>query len=674
MWKMKFSDKVYDLVVNHVPGIQSRYHKYRNSITGVKRLGAWGYLIKLNLKYYLLKDNELQEPLEAYPDRGKKLYSEGSESSLSKRESPVDMAQKLAQYDVVSFDVFDTLILRPFSKPTDVFFFVGEKLGYLDFERIRQEMEWKARQEAYAKRGTYEITYEEIWETVEKETGIPKEKGKKIEWEIEKKYCFANPYFLEVVRELQKYKTKIIITSDMYLRKQQIGELLKTNGYPEFEEIFVSCEHCASKGDGTLYDVVRLSIGEQLSYIHVGDNKVSDQKKAIEKGFKVIAYQNVNEFGNKYRAEDMSAIIGSMYRGITNAFLHNGLNEYSIEYEYGYIYGGLFVLGYCQFIHEYLKTSKVDKILFLARDGDILNKIYQKLYPQEADLCEYVYWSRIVATKMGAQYFKYDYFRRFIYHKVNQGYTISNIFKTMELEDMLAEFFKEQKNITASTELKDSNADIVKQYLQNHWELVLEHYEEQLKAGKIYYQRVLENCRNAIAVDIGWAGSGAVTLDYIVNYIWGLNCHIQGIVAGTNTIHNSEPNTSESFLYNGRILSYLYSQSYNRDLWKIHNPGKGHNLYWELLLSALDGSLRGFYLKNNNEYELRFKDMEQDKKIIGDIQDGIETFVLQWMKHFKEIPRIDGADAYAPMRLAFEKENNTYLKMLNAAIDNPNCG
>ena len=70
----------------------------------------------------------------------------------------------------------------------------------------------------------------------------------------------------------------------------------------------------------------------------------------------------------------MSAITGSMYRGIVNAHLHNGLNEYSMEYEFGFVYGGLFVLGYCQFIHEYVQTHHIDKILFLARDGDILIK------------------------------------------------------------------------------------------------------------------------------------------------------------------------------------------------------------------------------------------------------------------------------------------------------------
>lgn len=39
--------------------------------------------------------------------------------------SVVAYVDKLKEYDVVSFDVFDTLIFRPFSVPTDLFSLVG---------------------------------------------------------------------------------------------------------------------------------------------------------------------------------------------------------------------------------------------------------------------------------------------------------------------------------------------------------------------------------------------------------------------------------------------------------------------------------------------------------------------------------------------------------------------
>lgn len=651
---MKLGDDIYSVLVNQVPGIRSRYHKYRDGLTGKDRARAWGYLLKLNLEYYLLQNKELKEPTEMYPDRGKKLYTQGSESSLSRREKPAALAEKLAAYDVISFDVFDTLLLRPFSKPSDLFFLVGEELNYLDFERIRREMEWKTREKICQKYKTREVTFQEIWEVMEEETGIPATFGSNLEWETERKYCFANPYFTEVFRELQKYRTKIVITSDMYLSKEQIRELLDKNGFKGIEEIFASCEYRASKGEGTLYRIVKERMGKNLSYVHVGDNPYSDQKKAQEAGFFVIPYQNVNEFGNRYRAEEMSPVTGSLYRGLVNAHLHNGLKEYSIEYEFGFLYGGLFVLGYCQFIHEYVKIHGIEKILFLARDGDILNQMYQKLYPEERDKCRYVYWSRLAAGKMTAGYFKYDYFRRFLYHKVNQSYSLENIFRTMELDDMLPNFLQGQESMDRETELTDKNVSIIKTYLMKNWKWVLEHYKRQTEAGGIYYKEVLGDSRKAVAVDVGWAGSGAVALDYLVNKVWKLGCDIVGIVAGTNTVHNgAESNASESFLYSGKIVSYLFSQNKNREMWRNHDLNKGHNIIVEMLLCSEKPPFKGFKFG-----EKSFGKPDIDKQVVSDIQEGIKAFIdlsknLDW--------QIEGEDINALLRLVYGNKKYTEL-------------
>ena len=72
------------------------------------------------------------------------------------------------------------------------------------------------------------------------------------------------------------------------------------------------------------------------------------------------------------RARDMSAVVGSLYRGVVNGKLHNGSQAYSPLYEYGYVYGGLFALGYCRFIRAWAEHSGADRLLFLSRDGEAL--------------------------------------------------------------------------------------------------------------------------------------------------------------------------------------------------------------------------------------------------------------------------------------------------------------
>ena len=126
-------------------------------------------------------------------------------------------------------------------------------------------------------------------------------------------------------------------------------------------------------------------------------------------------------------------------------------------------------MGYCKWIHDWAEKYEIDKILFLARDGEILSKVYRKMYPQETQKWNYVYWSRLAAVKMSANYYKYDYFRRFLYHKVNQNYTMKQIFASMELEDMLPEM----EGYTEEAVLTDRNVEIVKEFLQKHWNEVL---------------------------------------------------------------------------------------------------------------------------------------------------------------------------------------------------------
>lgn len=656
-------DSVYAVLVNRVPGIKERYKKKRNQVRGIGRGFVWIYLVWLNIRYYVFRDHRL-EHIEKYPYYEEKtLYSEDSESSISSKRTPKELAEQLEKYDVISFDVFDTLILRPFSAPSDLFYILGDKLNYMDFQRIRMEMEWKAREKKYKKEKSYEVNLNEIYTLLSEETGIEKESAMKLEIETENAFCFANPYMKQVVKLLRDKGKRLIVTSDMYLNTEQIKNLLKICGYEAFDSYYVSCDLQKSKSKGNLYDHVKMQEGKDKSYAHIGDNYISDVEHSKKHGFAPVHYVNVNAVGELYRPYDMSVITGSIYRGMVNAHLHNGLSCYSREYEYGYIYGGLFVTGYCRFIHDHVKAKGLEKILFLARDGDVLSKAYEILYPKETGNWEYVYWSRLAATKLAASRYKYDYFRRFLYHKINQKYTIEQIFKTMEMEDML-------KAACACTELQpenyltDSNVDKVKRYLMENWETVLAHYEEQSEAGKQYYSEVLKDCKNAVAVDIGWAGSGAITLDHIVNHIWKLNCSITGIIAGTNTCHNAEPDATETFLQSGKLISYLYSQRENRDIWKFHDAGKGHNLYWEMLLDAPMGSLKGFYLEDNGKWKCEFKEAAVDIRKIEEVQRGILEFVEQWRKQSEKLGglgKISGRDAYAPM-IVFCRSKNEGLK------------
>lgn len=516
--------KIYNLLVNRCPGIKQRYHRYHDGTQGAKKLASWLYLLWLNFAYYILQQRFLGVVEEAAVYEEKRLEHRRSESSKARKiiGTAEAFVERLSGYDVISFDIFDTLIFRPFSDPTDLFYFVGEKLGILNFKDIRCKMEQQARELCHKNKGHYEVSLEEIWKYIERKTGFSAASGSCLEAALEKQFCYANPFMSEVFGKLRERGKKIILVSDMYLPAAVLEEILKSNGFCGYEKLFVSCEYGKSKAEGSLFELVQKEYQGKL--VHVGDNCHSDVAMVKKYGLESCYYPNVNAQGKKYRAYDMSKMVGGAYRGLVNNYLYHGSVELSIEQEYGFIYGGLFVAGYCSFIHEYCRQHQIDKILFLSRDGDIVKQVYDMLFPGEKT--GYAYWSRRAAVKLMAGEDKLDYFRRFLYHKVNQGITLEKIFASMELERLAEKFFqeenteKEKNGLNRSSVLTDKNIARVKHFLDCHWEEVLESYAGEQKAAKVYFEEMLKGCCKAVAVDIGWAGSGAIALNHLVQRVW----------------------------------------------------------------------------------------------------------------------------------------------------------
>lgn len=657
---------LYERLADRVSGIRERYLRCRQKRG---RLIAFAYLLLLNLGYYLLGMRHLGESLWFPAREARKLYWRGSESSLSYEESSQALTEKLLTYQAVSWDVFDTLLFRVFEDPGDVFAMVGMELGCPGFKEIRMKAEQRARQEAQRLRGTGEVTLEEIWIQVERETGIPREKGIDVEYRWEQKCCFPNRELLPVVWKLYRRGVQLAVASDMYLGEARVRELLQANGYPEFHQYLVSCDRGCSKWEGSLYKHLD-SAGKKRA--HLGDNPHSDGKQARLQGIDTFLLPNVNQAGEPYRTRDLSAVTGSLYRGLCNARIHSGLRCYSREYEYGFLYGGLFALGYCRFIHEQVRKKNLDILLFLSRDGYLLQKLYEKLYPGERTA--YVCWSRLAALKITAEGFRAEYFRRFLFHKTGQGYSLNQILGSMELTEVLPDFTRET-GISPEEKLTHRNVQNVKTYLTENWNRVLKAYQGQREAAEIYFRELLTDCHRAGAVDIGWAGSGPVMLDYAVNTLWNLKCPVTGILAGTLGAESLERDHWETYFLQGKLTSYLFSAGKNRDLWKFHSVQKGHNLYWELLLGEPAGSFQGFYPDGQFGYTIRRKAYTGDLGKHLEIHRGILDFVQCFLEAEKrlgiEIP-ISGRDAYAPMALAEASGNHRFFRQLMPLMDEAN--
>ena len=168
------------------------------------------------------------------------------------------------------------------------------------------------------------------------------------------------------------------------------------------------------------------------------------------------------------------------------------------------------VLGYCSFIHDYCSKNDIDKILFLSRDGDILKKVYDQMYPGENT--EYTYISRSVVTKLMRDHNRYDFFLRFADKMINQGLTIGEILAKMGVKDVYAPTNSDGNlskgevtgslNLNTSELLTDRNVEKFKDILNKNFSCADNALAGLDEAAKLYYSSVLNGSKKAAVVDL----------------------------------------------------------------------------------------------------------------------------------------------------------------------------
>lgn len=207
----------------------------------------------------------------------------------------------LQQYDVISFDIFDTLLFRQVPRPTDVFSLVEKSMSTPGFARARIQAEYAARQKMQHLFSTTEVQLQGIYTELMPLYGTRCDEIQRKEIQTEFDCCYANPVMAEFVRKLHDMGKTIITVSDMYLPQEVIVQLLGNCGFTQLERVYVSCEYQVGKADGRLFRIVREQYPKKL-IIHIGDNFRSDVlgvKKEKITGLHYLSDKQIVE-GKKY--------------------------------------------------------------------------------------------------------------------------------------------------------------------------------------------------------------------------------------------------------------------------------------------------------------------------------------------------------------------------------------
>ena len=336
----------------------------------------------------------------------------------------------------ISFDIFDTLVARPFADPRQLFCMLDEVFEmYMDtgicFHTIREQGEEGARLKAKEEHPEWEdITLREIYDYISRTYRIPFEICMKLmqaEEDLEVEFAFPRPGIKELYEVAVLSGKEVILISDMYLSKPALEKILKKCGYMGYNYIFVSSEERKLKNTGLLYETAMEKLNVTSEFIlHIGDNQISDIKIAQEKYIdafyipkSMVLFENKAcnyPTGNRSKMTqvaggtmvDFRKVLNSMGTGVLSAIVADRFYEdpfvvydadtnfNSNPYLFGYYLVGMHLIGIVRWIHDAVAPKKVKRLLFTSRDGWLIMKayeIYRKYYPQLPE-GKYIYVSR----------------------------------------------------------------------------------------------------------------------------------------------------------------------------------------------------------------------------------------------------------------------------------------
>ena len=155
------------------------------------------------------------------------------------------------KFDLISFDIFDTLIERDVLNPTDIFYLAGLELFKDEDEaKLFRERRIKAESDARKKSDTGEVNLKDIYRELFVIYGISAGILKEREFVLEVKHCKARDNWKTLLEAFIRSGKRVVLISDMYLSSTEIIQMLSECGIKGYEKLFVSQEYGCDKNFG----------------------------------------------------------------------------------------------------------------------------------------------------------------------------------------------------------------------------------------------------------------------------------------------------------------------------------------------------------------------------------------------------------------------------------------
>lgn len=313
-------------------------------------------------------------------------YKGLNEEQLQYRDISVSMLEdQIRSHDIICFELFDVLLIRKSWNIEDILEIVSDRLQQIniiipDFLHRRLQAEQAVMKDG---RGG---TIEEIYDYMVELAGIPvdmAERAKQVELETENNLICRRDKMRELYLLAAQLYKKIYVVEDTYLPREFVKGLLDKHGFNSHATLVLSSDHRLDKRE--LLNMIKEE-SRGSSCLHIGADEDNYDEIGIDT-FRILSVRDIFQLSTYRHLEHSLQSINerSMAGMLISKVFNNPFSIYGTEgrprieraYDFGYAFVAPLITKYVFWLIDQMSKGIYRDILFAARDGYLIHKLYQ---------------------------------------------------------------------------------------------------------------------------------------------------------------------------------------------------------------------------------------------------------------------------------------------------------
>lgn len=320
----------------------------------------------------------------------------GSDPQISTlRELVAALSRGTLTVDLLSVDVFETILGRSCGNPTDLFLWLGRRLQLAGsipcsaevFARARS----RAEQDVWQREGGMDsfvdlkVIHRQVIDILGLERGLVEDLVA-AELALEGEVSHSLGTAREALEEIARSGTPLVFTSDTYLSGAEVHSLLDGAGFDPDARLFVSSDRGKAKASGRLFaEMLTATNTSAPDVLHVGDNPHSDVDvpRAIGMRAAWLADGRLNRYerlmsGESFATAGMSSAMAGASRQARLQVRGEDQHAAALRDVAAGVAAPVLV-GYVLWTLERAQRLSLRRLYYLARDGQVLAAIAERL-------------------------------------------------------------------------------------------------------------------------------------------------------------------------------------------------------------------------------------------------------------------------------------------------------